>query len=126
MTETTLHQLETKRQELLQQLFGIGPFRRGTVSENFRKCGKANCHCTKKGARGHGPQYLWNATINGKSQAKNLRSEKEIEQYRSETEEYRKYRELSSTFVEINEQICDEWSKQSEEKKVELEVKKKR
>lgn len=126
MNAAHLRQLESKRQEILQQLITVGPFRRGTVSENYRKCGKAQCHCTEAGSRGHGPQYLWNATINGKSVAKNLRSEKEIDQYRAETEEYRKYRELSMAFIEINERICNEWSQHNPAMKAEMMVKKKR
>ncbi len=63
--------LESKRKDLHEQLAGLGDFRRGTISVNYRKCGKKNCACARPGHPGHGPQYLWNTTIKGKSYAKN-------------------------------------------------------
>jgi len=36
----TLESLEKKRKELYQKLEGVGDFRRGTISVNYRKCGK--------------------------------------------------------------------------------------
>ena len=71
--EDTLKGLEEKRKVVYKKMGGIGDFRRGTISVNYRKCGKKNCICSKPGHPGHGPQYLWNTTIKGKSYAKNLR-----------------------------------------------------
>src|SRR3972149_10051834 len=65
--------LRVSKQKVLQELVSLGDFRRGNVSVNYRKCGKANCVCSREGHRGHGPQYLWNATVKGRSRAKNLR-----------------------------------------------------
>jgi len=48
-------------------------------SENFRKCGKPTCKCAKPGNIGHGSQYLWNTTIEGKSYAKNLKLGSELQ-----------------------------------------------
>jgi len=39
----TLESLEKKRKELYQKLVASGEFRRGTISVNYRKCGKENC-----------------------------------------------------------------------------------
>ena len=69
----SLKRLESKRKSLYKKLEEIGDFRRGTISVNYRKCGKKNCICTKPGHPGHGPQYLWNTTVKGKSYAKNLK-----------------------------------------------------
>ncbi len=68
----TLESLEYKRKSLYKKLEGLGDFRRGTISLNYRRCGKKNCACAKQGHPGHGPQYLWNTTIKGKSYAKSL------------------------------------------------------
>ena len=45
MTEPSLPELEAERDRLYAQLSVVGDFRRGSVSENYRKCGKPNCAC---------------------------------------------------------------------------------
>jgi hypothetical protein len=102
----TLAHLETKRQRLLQALAALGDFRRGTISVNYRTCGKANCACARSGHPGHGPQYLWNATIGGKSRAQNLRLGPELEQVGREVDTYRTFVRLCTQLVTVNEQIC--------------------
>lgn len=102
-----LESLERKREALYRKLQDVSDFRRGMVSENFRKCGKPNCVCAKEGHRGHGPQHLWNATINGKSLAKNLKVGPELNKYLKETANYRAFRAICEEIVEINEQICE-------------------
>ena len=62
MTETLID-CEGKRDALVDSLKELGDFRRGTITANYRKCGKPNCACTQEGHPGHGPQYLWSATI---------------------------------------------------------------
>lgn len=125
--EETLESLERKRKELYQKLEGLGDFRRGTISVNYRKCGKKKCVCTKPGHPGHGPQYLWNTTMKGKSYAKNLRLGPELEKYMKETGNYREFLSLSGELVRVNERICEfrpvreiEDRKESEELKKKL------
>ncbi len=84
----------------------LGDFRRGGISVNFRKCGKANCRCADPDHPGHGPQYLWNATIGGQSRARNLRLGPELQKVGREVEAYRRFVELCRELVEVNEQIC--------------------
>ena len=67
----SLQALEHKRKQLWAQLEALGDFCRGGISVNYRKCGKANCRCARPDHPGHGPQYLWNATIGGQSRARN-------------------------------------------------------
>lgn len=99
--------LEGKREILYKQLQEIGDFRRGTVSCVYRKCGKKNCACAKEGHPGHGPLYLWNATIGGKSYAKNVKLGAEMEKYLEEINNYRHFQKICHEIVTINEQICD-------------------
>jgi hypothetical protein len=105
--EETLESLEKKRKELYQKLEALGDFRRGTISVNYRKCGKKKCACAKPGHPGHGPQYLWNTTIRGKSYAKNLRLGPELEKYMKETGNYRNFLNLSAELVQVSERICE-------------------
>ena len=102
----TLEELEEQRRRLHRQIAEVGDFRRGIISVNYRKCGKANCACARRGHRGHGPQYLWNTTVGGKSRAANLRLGPELEKVQQETDNYRRYVELTKELVELNEKIC--------------------
>ena len=47
--------LERRRKDLFRQMEHLGDFRRGTISVNYRKCGKSNCVCARKDHPGHGP-----------------------------------------------------------------------
>ena len=99
--------LESKRKELHEQLAGLGDFRRGTISVNYRKCGKNNCACAMPGHPGHGPQYLWNTTIKGKSYAKNLKMGAELQKVMKETDTYRVFLNLCDAIVQTNEKLCE-------------------
>jgi hypothetical protein len=44
----SLPQLEAKRTDLFRQLAAVGDFRRGSISATSGKCGKLNCHCSKR------------------------------------------------------------------------------
>src|SRR5947207_234768 len=56
--EKNLKELESRKVELFAELCRIGDMRRGSLTENYRRCGKAGCSCAQKGNSGHGPQYL--------------------------------------------------------------------
>ncbi len=98
--------LEQRRQQRYQQLAAIGDFRPGMISVNYRKCGKRNCACAQPGHGGHGPQYLWNTTQQGKSRAQNLRLGPELVKVEQEVANYRRFVELCGELVRLNEQIC--------------------
>jgi hypothetical protein len=102
----TLAVLEARRQQLYQQLAALGDFRPGMISVNFRKCGRGNCRCAQPEQPGHGPQYLWNSTQQGKSRAQNLRLGPELEKVQQEVANYRRFVELCGELVQVNEQIC--------------------
>lgn len=102
-----LESLEQKRRSLYEQLEKMGDFRRGTISVNYRRCGKKNCICARQGHPGHGPQYLWSTTIKGKSYAKSLKLGPELQKFIEETSNYRKFLGLGDEIVQVNEKICD-------------------
>jgi hypothetical protein len=102
-----LPSLEQRREQLFDELAKLGDFRPGTLSVNFRKCGRENCACAREeGHPGHGPQYLWSTTQKGKSRAQNLRLGPEIKKVEREIETYRRFTELCGELVEVSEQIC--------------------
>ncbi len=104
MTDT-IKNLELKRNDLHEKLASLGDLRRGTISVNYRKCGKKNCACAKPGHPGHGPQYLWNTTIKRKSYAKNLKIGPELQKVLSETNNYRIFLNLCEQLVQANESL---------------------
>src|SRR3989304_6303074 len=103
--EETLESLEAERRSVYRKVEGIGDFRRGIISVNYRKCGKKNCACAMPGHLGHGPQYLWNTTIKGKSYAKSVRLGPELQKYMQETTKYREFLRLCQELVQLNENI---------------------
>jgi len=105
--EETIESLEAQRKVLYRELEALGDLRRGTISVNYRRCGRKNCACAKPGHPGHGPQYLWNTTIKGKSYARSVQFGPELEKYRKETDHYRDFVRLCAEVVGLNERICD-------------------
>lgn len=103
----TLNKLESKKKSLYKKLEELGDLRRGTISVNYRRCGKKGCICAKPGHPGHGPQYLWSTTIKGKSYAKNLRLGPELQKYMEEVANYRSFLKLCDEIVQLSEKICD-------------------
>ena len=97
--ELSLELLESRRKELHRSLEALGDFRRGTISVNFRKCGKSNCVCAQEDHPGHGPQYLWNASVGGKTKARNLSLGPELEKVEKEVERYREFDRLCQELV---------------------------
>ena len=102
----TMEELEQRRTTLYQQMHTPGTFRPGTISVNFRKCGREGCACTQPGHPGHGPQYLWNTTSGGQSRAQNLRLGPELEKAQGELENHHVFLRLCRELVEVNEKIC--------------------
>ena len=105
--ESSLQSLESSRTQLCRKMEALGDFRRGTISVNYRKCGKSNCACAQKDHPGHGPQYLWNVSVAGKTAARNLPLGPELEKVEREVERYREFDRLCQELVEVNVQICN-------------------
>ena len=100
--QKTFEALRQQKAEKLQKLADVGNFRRGTISVNYRKCGKKNCVCAQKGHPGHGPQYLWSTTLKGKSYTKNLTLGPQLQKYKEEIDNYHEFK-----FEEPGEEICN-------------------
>jgi hypothetical protein len=105
--EESIEVLQQTRKSLYKKLERIGDLRRGVISVNYRKCGKKNCVCAKEGHPGHGPRYLWNATIKGRSYAKDIKLGPEVKKYMEETENYRNFVKLCDEIIQVNEMIAD-------------------
>jgi hypothetical protein len=101
-----LAELERRRAELYAELGQVGDFRRGSLNEAFRKCGKPNCACAAPGHPGHGPQWNLTRKADGRTRTVHLRPGAELEKARREVAEYERFRELVGQLLEVNEAIC--------------------
>jgi hypothetical protein len=108
VTEPLLGRLEARRSRLYEQLAAVGDFRRGSISENWRRCGKAGCRrCGEPGSRGHGPRWLWTRTVAGRGTVGRQLRPEEVEKVRGELAAWQEFAELTGQIAEVSEAICE-------------------
>jgi hypothetical protein len=107
VTDPSLEELQAQRARLYEQLAASGDFRRGSVSENYRRCGKPSCHCAQPGDPGHGPRYLWTRTVAGRGSRGRQLAAGEVDKVRRELANYQRFADVSQRIVEVNEAICE-------------------
>ena len=107
MSGPSLPELEAERERLHAQLAAVGDFRRGSVTENYRKCGKPNCACAQPGHPGHGPRFLWTRTVRGRRTRGRQLAAGEVGKVRRELARYAEFTSLAERIAEVNEAICE-------------------
>jgi hypothetical protein len=107
VTELSLAELEAERDRLYALLAAVGDFRRGSVSENWRKCGKPNCACARPGHPGHGPRLLWTRSARGRGTVGRQLAAGEAEKVRREVARHAEFTSISEQIAEVNEKICE-------------------
>ena len=107
MSEPSLSELEAERDRLYVQLSEVGDFRRGSVSENYRKCGKPNCACARPDHPGHGPRFLWTRTARGRGTVGRQLAAWEVARVRREVTRHAEFAAISEQIAEVNEKICE-------------------
>ena len=107
MTEPSLPELEAERDRLYAQLSMVGDFRRGSVSENYRRCGKPNCACARPGHPGHGPRFLWTRAARGRGTVGRQLAAGEVEKVRREVARHAQFTAISEQIAQVNERICE-------------------
>jgi Family of unknown function (DUF6788) len=107
MSQPSLPELEAERNRLFARLGGVGDFRRGSVSVNYRKCGKPNCACSAPGHRGHGPRFLWTRSEGRRKRVGRQLSAGEVEKVRREIARHGEFTAMVEQIVDVNEQICE-------------------
>ena len=98
--------LERRRAELYVEMGQVGDFRRGSLNEVRRKCGKPNCACAAPGHPGHGPQWNLTRTVEGRTRAVHLRPGPELDKARREVAEHERFKDLVGQVTGVNEAIC--------------------
>ena len=107
MAEPSLAELEAERDRLYARLAAVGDFRRGSVSENWRRCGKPNCACAAPAHRGHGPRFLWTRSARGRKTVGRQLAAGEVDKVRRELARHGEFAAISEQIAEVNEKICE-------------------
>jgi hypothetical protein len=107
MSEPSLPGLEAERDRLFAQLSMVGDFRRGSVSENWRKCGKPNCACAAPDHPGHGPRFLWTRSEGRAKRVGRQLAAGEVEKVRREIERHAEFAATVEQIAQVNEAICE-------------------
>ena len=102
-----LLELEAERDRLYAQLSMVGDFRRGSVSENYRKCGKPNCACAAPDHPGHGPRFLWTRSAGRRKTVGRQLAAAEVEKVRRELARHAEFAATVEQITEVNEKICE-------------------
>ena len=107
MSQPSLPELEAERTRLFARLVALGDFRRGSVSENFRKCGKPNCACAAPDHPGHGPRFLWTRSAGRRKTVGRQLAAAEVEKVRREIARHAEFTSAVEQVIEVNEKICE-------------------
>jgi hypothetical protein len=107
MSEPSLPELEAERDRLFAQLSVVGDFRRGSVSENWRRCGKPDCACADPGHPGHGPRFLRTRPAGRRKTVARQLAAAEVEKVRREIARHAEFAATAQQIVEVNEKICE-------------------
>ena len=107
MTEPSPPELEAERDRLYAQLAAVGDFRRGSVSENYRRCGKPNCACAQPGHPGHGPRFLWTRSAGRRKTIGRQLAAAEVGKVRRELARHAEFTAAVEQIAEVNEKICE-------------------
>ena len=107
MTQLSLPELEAERDRLYAQLAAVGDFRRGSVSENYRRCGKPNCACAQPDHPRHGPRFVWTRSAGRRKTIGRQLAAAEVEKVRGEVARHGQFTAISDQIAEVNERICE-------------------
>lgn len=107
MSKPSLPELEAERQRLYAQLSAVGDFRRGSVSVNYRRCGKPNCACAQPGHPGHGPRFLWTRSAGRRKTVGRQLAAGEVEKVRREVARHAEWAAVTERIAEVSEKICE-------------------
>jgi hypothetical protein len=102
----TLADLQRQRSELVARFAHLGDLRPGSVTGIVRRCGKPTCHCARPDDPGHGPTLRLTYKAENKTVSEALPTPAAVRKAEQEIAEFRKFQELSRSFVNVNEKIC--------------------
>jgi hypothetical protein len=96
--------LRQRDRDLLDQLLHLQPLLRGSFTQVFTRCGKANCWCAQS-AKGH-PHLRLTGSENGRLTTRKVPAQA-VEQVRLWTANYRQFRSLRRKLLALQAQLQD-------------------
>lgn len=102
----SLTDLEQRRAAVLRQIAELEDFRAGSITGTGGRCGNPGCHCHREGDPGHRPHPRLTYKVSGKTVTESFATPAARRKAEREVENFRRYRELERSFVEVNEKIC--------------------
>lgn len=102
----SLHDLESRRADLVKQFTRLGDLRSGSISDTSGRCGKPNCRCHKPGNPVHGPNPRLTFKDQGKTVTESLPTPAARKKAAREIAEFRRFEQVVRAFVEVNANIC--------------------
>lgn len=102
----SLSSLRKHKASLLNKIANLGDFRPGSLTERFRTCGKARCHCAREDSPGHGPSWSVTRKVGGKTVTKVVKPDA-VDATREQIATYHQFKDLAHDLVETNVRICD-------------------
>jgi len=101
-----MDELVRRRDQALAQFATLGDLRPGKLALNYRKCGKPRCHCAGDDSPGHGPSYVLNRSIRGKTRSIRIRPD-EVAQTRALLDEHERFLVIAARYLEASEALAD-------------------
>jgi len=101
-----LKDLFIEKEQIFERIKNLPPFRQGSLSPRFRKCGKPYCHCAQPGSKGHGPVWFVTRSVKGKTKTKTIPTDRVDETF-EQINSFHKFQELVHEYTEVNIKICD-------------------
>lgn len=102
----SLHELESRRVELVKQFARLGDLRSGSISTTSGRCGKLNCHCHQPDQPVHGPNPRLTFKVQGKTVTESLPTPAAQKKAEREISEFRRFEQLIREFIAVNAKIC--------------------
>lgn len=97
---------EERREALLNELRDLEPFRRGSVTERMRRCGRATCACARPEHPGHGPQVILTYKDSGTTHTVNLPSAAAVALARTQVAAHERFLDWTKRWQALQEEIA--------------------
>lgn len=97
-----------RRERLVRTLPDLHTILRGSLVERYRRCGRANCHCARRGDPGHGPAYYLMVTVGPGQTVQVYVARHQKEQVERWIENFRLARETLEEISNVNRRLLKE------------------
>ena len=97
----TIHELEDRRDAILQEMRKMRSMTRGSVSEQYLKVPRKG----KKKPVLRGPYYVWCRSRGGKTVSRRLTTPEQLQQARADIDAHKRFVALCTEFEELTERL---------------------